>query len=338
MKQLIPGSCEYKHLLDSRKFIDMMLHTVEGAEIPAHKIIMASLSPDFCTLMKQPERTQSLPFSTEAVNSLVQLAYTGRITITESTLEEQLEVAALYTINLLTKLCGEFMITSLTTENSYIYFKFCQKFCCHHFTDTVEKFICRNFLKIKNLASILTVEELRKCLMREDLHSTTDNLLSFIKLWAGNNLMAESKREELVALARRVIRKPAQVIVSFGGWSNQPSSKVEVFNSLSNTWTPSYFQPPLAVAYHGLEVVQDNLYIVGDYSVGSELYRGGSSSDLPAAHAFPPQTTSSTWTPAGKSAPCCPACPADGATWPRRSSTIGGAPLPVLLSLQAACQ
>jgi hypothetical protein len=135
--------------------------------------------------------------------------------------------------------------------------------------DIIESFICVNFSKVNNLASELTVEELGNLLKREDLNYKTDNLLLFTAAWCAHHAATKEQNEELVGLVGSVTRKPANVLVAFGG-----SGMVEIFNNLSDTWT-SHFCSPFEIAYHGLQPLQDKLYIIGGYSdiVG---YRGES--------------------------------------------------------------
>ena len=53
-----------------------------------------------------------------------------------------------------------------------------------------------------------------------------------------------------------------------GGWDKAPSNKIEVFNCLSDTWfqAPDHIKLPLPLAYHGMEVINNNVYTIGGYS------------------------------------------------------------------------
>ena len=263
-----------KRLQEAGKFIDVTLHTGDGAEIPVHRIVMASLSPDFHDMMKEPQKVQFIPFSTEVVNSLVHLAYTGKAFITERTLEEQMELAARYNVNIFTKICSDWMTTNLDMEKCLLTYRRCQKFCCPHVVDIVESFICINFPKLNQMIE-LTEDELKKLLRREDLQANTDTLLSFLATWATSSGVAETQREELELLVRSVVRKPSHIIVSIGGWEDlQPTNKMEMFNPLSNKWVDSTaFQFPLKLAYHSIELLQDKLYIVGGFC-SNTAYQG----------------------------------------------------------------
>ena len=274
-KQLIPADCDtMKRLQEAGKFIDVTLHTRDGAEIPVHRIVMASLSPNFHDMMKNPQKVQLIPFSMEVVNSLVDLAYTGKVTITERTLEEQMQLAAHYKIDIFTKICGDWMTSRLEMEVCLLTYRRCQKFCCPHVVDVVETFICINFPKL-NQRNMLTEDELKKLLRREDLQANTDTLLSFLATWAASSCVAETLRQELEWLVRNVVRKPSHVIVSIGGWEQRPTNVMEVFNPLTNNWVDSpAFLFPLKIAYHSIEFLQDKLYVVGGFCHDNLSYQG----------------------------------------------------------------
>ena len=289
---------------------------------------MASLSPDFCEMMKKPDKTQYIPFSAEVANSIVQLAYTGAITISEGIVEELLRLAKLYSIIPLTKICGDFILSSLKLENCLTRYRLGQKFCCDHVIDSIQRFICVNFTKLTNLVSELTMDELKHMIKRKDLHCTTSNLISQIDTWSAANSATKDQKKELKGLAMDVVRKPAEVIISLGGWDTGPTRQVEVYNSLSNTWVTTACQPPLTLAYHGLEWLQDKLYIIGGFSEGDQDNVGylGNVSFCIISHGFS-QTPFSPSTPA-LSGPSCPSCLLGAATSPLPPSSRSGSQPP----------
>ena len=267
MIKIVPvESFEMLSLQETKKFIDMTLRTEDGADISAHRLVMASLSPDFFEMMKKPEKIQFIPFSAETVNSLIHMAYTGSVVIDGSILEKQFDLAAMYHIDNLTKLCGDFVISSLRTDNCVLHYRHSNKYCCVHVVDVIESFICLHFSKVNNLTTELTMDELGNLLKRKDLNYQTDSLLLFTFAWCAHHDATEEQKVELVGLVGSVTRKPANVVVSIGGWDTKPSNKVEIFNNLSDTWIVSPFCLPIEIAYHGLQPLQDKLYIIGGYS------------------------------------------------------------------------
>ena len=279
--QIVPvKSFKMLSLQETKKFIDVTLRTEDGADISAHRLVMASLSPDFFEMMKKKhEKIQFIPFSAETVNSLIHMAYTGSVVIDGSILEKQFELAAMYHIDNLTKLCSDFVISSLRTGNCVLHYRHSKMYCCVHVVDVIEKFICLNFTKVNNLITELTMDQLGDLLKREDLNCQMDSLLLFTVTWCDHHSATEEQKLELLQLVASVTRKPANVVVSIGGWdsrpSNKPSNKLEIFNNLSHTWIVSPFRLPFKIAYHGLQPLQDKLYIIGGYSPESDVgYRG----------------------------------------------------------------
>ena len=125
---------ELYELQQTNKFTDRTLQSEDGAVFNIHTIVMSSLSPDFRDMM--PEETHHyLPYSTEVVSSVVELAYTGVTTTKESILEEQLQMAAHYDISLLTKICSNFLVSALTVVNWHQRYRFGQKFLCKYRAD-----------------------------------------------------------------------------------------------------------------------------------------------------------------------------------------------------------
>ena len=271
MKEIVPGEpAVLKNLLETDNLKDKTLHTEDGAKIPVLSTAMASLSPDFCEMIKNPEKTLYIPFSAEVAKSIVQLAYTGTTTISEGILEELLRLAKLYSITHLTKICGDFILSDLKLENCLTSYRLGQKYCCHHVIDGIQRFMCVSFSKLSSLVKELTMDELKNLIKRKDLNCTTSILISHIDTWSASISSTEDQNEELKGLAMEVVRKSEEVIISLGGWDTGPTRQVEVYNSLSNTWVTISCQPPLTIAYHGLEQLQDKLYIIGGYSEGGQ--------------------------------------------------------------------
>ena len=163
---------ELYELQQTNKFTDRTLQSQDGAVFSIHTIVMSSLSTDFREMM--PEETHHcLPYSTEVISTIVELAYTGATTTKESILEEQLQMAAHYDITLLTKICSDFLVSTLTVVNWRDRYRLSQKFLCSHTLEQMMMFICVNFTKLNNVAELLTFEDL-KTVLRSCLLYTSD--------------------------------------------------------------------------------------------------------------------------------------------------------------------
>ena len=258
---------ELYELQQTNKFTDRTLQSEDGAVFNIHTIVMSSLSHDFRDMM--PEETHHcLPYSAEVIYSIVELAYTGATTTKESILEEQLQMAAHYGITLLTKICSDFVVSTLTLANWHARYRLGQKFLCKHTLEQMMMFICVNFTKLNNVAELLTVEDMETVLKREDVNCTTDRLLLILNTCVAFESLSDQKKAKLTELVSTVSRKPPEVLILLGGWEPAPTNKMEVFNCLSNTWieAPANLNFPVPLAYHGMEVINNKVYTIGGYS------------------------------------------------------------------------
>ena len=271
---------ELFELQQTNKFTDRTLQSQDGAVFSVHTIVMSSLSPDFRDMM--PEETHHcLPYSTEVISTIVELAYTGATTTKESILEEQLQMAAHFDITLLTKICSDFVVSTLTVDNWHERYRLGQKFLCKHTLEQMMMFICVNFTKLNNVAELLTLEDLKTVLKREDVNCTTDRLLVILNTCVAFKCLSDHQQAELAELVSSVSRKPPEVLILSGGRNRAVSKKMEVFNCLANTWiqAPANLNLPVPLAYHGMEVINNKVYTIGGYSdhatEGTETgYRG----------------------------------------------------------------
>ena len=260
---------ELFEMQQTKKFTDRTLQSQDGAVFSIHTIVMSSLSPDFRDMM--PEETHHcLPYSTEVISTIVELAYTGVTTTKESILEEQLQMAAHYDITLLTKICSDFVVSTLTVDNWHERYRLGQKFLCKHTLEQMMMFICVNFTKLNNVAELLTVEDMETVLKREDVNCTTDRLLLLLNTCVAFKCLSDPQQAKLTELVSTVSRKPPAVLISLGGWASAPSKKMEVFNCLSETWfqAPDHIKLPVPMAHHGMEVINNKVYTIGGFSDG----------------------------------------------------------------------
>ena len=317
-------------LQKTNKFTDRTLQSGDGAIFQVHTIVMMSLCPDFKDLM--PEETQhSLPYSSKVISTIVELAYTGATTTDEDILEEQLKMAKHFGIDLLTKICSDFIIATLTIENWDQRYRLGQRFLCKHAMEQVMRFICTNLAKLDNAAELLTVEDLEAVLKREDVNCTTDGLLLFLHTSSAFKSLPDDQKANLETLVQSVSRKPPEVLISVGGMDSYftPSSTTEVFNCLSNTWfkTSPNINLPVPLAYHGMEMVNNVVYTIGGYSdhatEGTEIGYRGEERRSYLTKALTPQTTflPSTWGALTKVGRSCPSCCPSAAMLPPSTTT-----------------
>ena len=131
-------------------------------------------------------------------------------------------------------------------------------------------------------------EEMTELLGSRHLQLTKEEAQQFLLSWLQGNTVRNTTRlmrTTLSQLAGRptTYRIPASVILAAGGWATEPTSLVEVFNELDRSWAVSNFKlPGSSRAYHGMEVEDSNIWVVGGYNQQHGFLRSLYHYQLPA--------------------------------------------------------
>jgi len=256
-------------LKKSDDFCDKILMSSDQHEIPVHRLVMASLSPSFSTLIKTTDTVTVIPFRKKIIEILVMFAYTGSSRLDESTITETLEAADKYKIKELVKLSGDFLLSNaLNMTNALWFYDLGVRFCCDHVISRISKFICQNFKSFiaSDKALSFTVEQVLTFTKSVDLQIKDDELEQFIQAWAEANVNTFSMDQmEAIMHSIPLKRIPAKIVLATGGWSLQPTDVIETFNYLTNSWSINHMKLPINSAYHGVVELEGKLYIVGGY-------------------------------------------------------------------------
>ena len=148
---LVPKTSQARALFEEMKSESdaqmIQLESSSGDCFSIHAFVLQSLSPDFTRMVNEACRDPTtpcfLPYSNAAIWSLLQLAYTGITAANEGIVEEQLQMAASYSLPVLTKIASNFLVSSLTVDNWEINYRLGQKFLCEHSLEKMIGFICR---------------------------------------------------------------------------------------------------------------------------------------------------------------------------------------------------
>ena len=119
---------------------------------------------------------------------------------------------------------------------------------------------------------------------------TKEEAEEFLSSWLSLNTAAKPTRSGkalLTAEAQRptTYRIPSTVLLAAGGWGTDPTSLVEIFNLLDRSWTvasPAFKLPGFFRAYHGLELVDSSIWLVGGFSQQDGFLRSLHQYKLPA--------------------------------------------------------
>ena len=164
----------FKQMQEDGMSTNIQLEGNSGYLFLVHSSILEKVSSDFKKIVAQMRSSNQqtpfyLPYSDEVIWGLLELAYTGATTTNESTVEEQLQMAAHYSITLLTKICSDFLVSTLTVVNWHERYRLGQKFLCKHSLEQMKSFLADNFSRLTNVADLLRVEDMDALFDRPDL-------------------------------------------------------------------------------------------------------------------------------------------------------------------------
>ena len=168
----------YKLKIDG-EFVDLDV-CADGTQTAVHGIVMASLSEDMMEAVTDESGELKLDFPKEIVQILIQLAYQGTCTLTNDTVGPLLKLANTYNIDLLKKVCGDYLTKNLSNESFLTYYDLSSDLC-NHLKEKINKFAKVNFRSLyKNGQITSDMEDFEKWLDSDDLNVGEDELFKLI--------------------------------------------------------------------------------------------------------------------------------------------------------------
>lgn len=140
-------------LRKNKELCDVILQ-VESREICAHKVVLASFSPYFhamftSDLAESRQGTITLKgVNADSVELLVDFAYTGKIEISESTVQSLLPVASMFQISSVLEGCCVFLESQLDSSNCLGIRFFAELHGCPELATSARHFSFRHFVDI----------------------------------------------------------------------------------------------------------------------------------------------------------------------------------------------
>ena len=125
------------------EFVDLAV-CADGTQTAVHGIVMASLSEDLMEAVSEESGELRLDFPKEVVQILIQLVYQGTCSITNDTVGPLLKLANTYNIDLLKKVCGDYLVQNLSNESFLTYYSLSSDLC-NHVKEKINKFAKVNF-------------------------------------------------------------------------------------------------------------------------------------------------------------------------------------------------
>ncbi|XP_057320397.1 kelch-like protein 24 [Microplitis mediator] len=157
----VSGGNFYQELQQFHKatvFSDVIL-SVDGAELPAHKIILSSHSPVLFAMLtadmkeKKESRIDIENFEVDVINEMLTYFYTGETKASEDvdTALKMLELANMYQINKLKDICEQTLLNNIKVDNVLVILVAADDFNAQKLVDESIKFMVNNRKEIVKL-------------------------------------------------------------------------------------------------------------------------------------------------------------------------------------------
>lgn len=129
------------------KFCDITLH-VAGEKLPAHRSVLAASSPYFESILKNhrivKEEIAIKWHNVESIQMILDYMYSGKVTISESNVEELVKLSDQFLITKLKGYCEQFITKILTADNCNTYQDLAEKYCLTSLQEEIKQFIANN--------------------------------------------------------------------------------------------------------------------------------------------------------------------------------------------------
>ena len=146
----------YKQMHDLRTqghFCDITL-AVEGREIKAHKIVLASCSSYFRSMLlsgmveSRKDHIEIKDVDPNSLDALVNFAYTASLTISTDNVESLMTAAAMLVFNTAFEACADFLISQLHPSNCLGIRQFAENLNCTRLVAKSSQFFLHHFLDV----------------------------------------------------------------------------------------------------------------------------------------------------------------------------------------------
>ena len=246
-------------------------------------------------------RRLRLPYKEKTIEALIKTAYEGAEMVTFNVEDKEglidlIRAAGQYHIQDLKKHVASMMLTGCSTISMMDLHRTAKRFSEDEVFQQLKAaltiFLAKNINQIISAQSFVnfSVEDMKDLLGNRHLQLTREEAEEFLSSWF--NLNTNGRRAtrltkaSLTYLAKRptTYRIPSSVLLAAGGWATAPTSKVEIFNMLDRSWSvPNTFKlPGTSRAYHGMELVDSSIWVVGGFSQQEGFLRSLHQFKLPA--------------------------------------------------------
>ena len=237
---------------------------------------------------RTPGKENVLPFSGRVLEEVIKLSYHGNCDINEAILVEAIDVSTKYKLEIMKSCCKMFLLNNLTVSNMLDFFRIAKNIPGDNCQFLILKFLARNIKTLTDDAiNALPKEDIKALLGHLSLNLTSDEATRMVYAWIaanrGTKCTVPITNQKLKSLAQIPTKRriPKNVILSVGGWTNNPCAVIEYFNPLTKKWrvtTDKKFalsRMQLAnITSCGLAIIGKCLYLIGGYSTSNNHQDG----------------------------------------------------------------
>ncbi|RUS89059.1 hypothetical protein EGW08_003170 [Elysia chlorotica] len=146
-----------------RELCDVNL-SVENSVIPAHRIVLAALSPYFKAMFcsnleeRQSSEIKIQDLNYHAVTAIVNFAYTGELDVTEDTVQSIMQTASMMQISTIEHICSTFLVDHLHPSNCLGIRDFAHIIGSFHLRKVSDKYCEANFFEVSQHEEFLKLD------------------------------------------------------------------------------------------------------------------------------------------------------------------------------------
>ena len=274
-------------MLQTGELCDLLVKGNDDTKVHnIHALVFASASSKLSRHCdRTPGKENVLPFSGRVLEQVIKLAYHGNCDINEAILEEAIDVSTKYKLEIMKRGCKMFLLNNLTVSNMLDFFRIAKNIPGDNCQFLILKYLARNIKTMTDDAiKAFSKEDIKALLGNLSLNLTSDEATRMVNVWiAANRGIKCTVINQLKSLAQIPTKRriPKNVILSVGGWTDNPCAVIEHFNPLTKKWritTDKKFalsRMQLAnITYCGLEIIGNCLYLIGGYSTSNNHQDG----------------------------------------------------------------
>ncbi|XP_037117535.1 kelch-like protein 5 isoform X1 [Syngnathus acus] len=203
--------------LRSRQLCDVTL-VAGDRQIPAHRLVLSSVSDYFAAMFTSDVREAKQDevkmegVDPDALWTLVQYAYTGRLELREDTIESLLSASCLLQLSSAVQACCSFLMKQLHPSNCLGISSYANAQGCHDLQRAAHTYTMEHFVEVIGAQEfmLLPVDEMERLLMSDDINvPDEETVVTALLTWVTHDVAARQRHlPSLLAHVRLPLLQP----------------------------------------------------------------------------------------------------------------------------------